>query len=132
MFTEMRLAALLAKGQSGDASAISAHQALEMATINGAKSLGKDDQIGSIEIGKLADLTAVRMNDLIMQPCFDPISHLVYVTGREQVSHVWVSGDLKYQKPNGNGSDGVYSNIEPQQLRNILNKWQNKLSEFKT
>ena len=130
MFTEMRLAALLAKGQSGDATAISAHQALEMATINGAKALGMDDKIGSIEIGKLADLTAVRMNDLTMQPCFDPISHLVYVVGREQVSHVWVSGDLKYHKPNGN--EGVFSNIEPQQLRNILSKWQNKLSEFKT
>ena len=129
MFTEMRLAALLAKGQSGDATAISAHQALEMATINGAKALGMDDKIGSIEIGKLADLTAVRMNDLTMQPCFDPISHLVYVVGREQVSHVWVGGDLKYHKPNGN--EGVFSNIEPQQLRNILNKWQNKLSEFK-
>ena len=129
MFTEMRLAALLAKGQSGDATAISAHQALEMATINGAKALGMDDKIGSIEIGKLADLTAVRMNDLTMQPCFDPISHLVYVAGREQVSHVWVNGDLKYHKPNGN--EGVFSNIEPQQLRDILNKWQNKLSEFK-
>ena len=70
------------------------------------------------------------MNDLTMQPCFDPISHLVYVAGREQVSHVWVSGDLKYHKPNGN--EGVFSNIEPQQLRDILNKWQNKLSEFKT
>ena len=134
MFTEMRLAALLAKGQSGDASSITAHQALEMATINGAKALGMDDKIGSIEIGKLADLTAVRMNDLTMQPCFDPISHLVYVAGREQVSHVWVSGDLKYHKPNGNanGNEGFFSNIEPQQLRNILSKWQNKLSEFKT
>ena len=130
MFTEMRLAALLAKGQSGDATVISAHQALEMATISGAKALGMDDKIGSIEIGKLADLTAVRMDDLTMQPCFDPISHLVYVVGREQVSHVWVSGDLKYHKPNGN--EGVFSNIEPQQLRNILSKWQNKLSEFKT
>jgi 5-methylthioadenosine/S-adenosylhomocysteine deaminase len=130
MFTEMRLAALLAKGQSGDATVISAHQALEMATINGAKALGMDDKIGSIEIGKLADLTAVRMDDLTMQPCFDPISHLVYVVGREQVSHVWVSGDLKYYKPNSN--EGVFSNIEPQQLRNILSKWKNKLSEFKT
>jgi 5-methylthioadenosine/S-adenosylhomocysteine deaminase len=129
MFAEMRLAALLAKGQSGDASAISAHQALAMATINGAKALGMDDKIGSIEIGKLADLCAVKMSDIIMQPCFDPVSHLVYVAGREQVSHVWVNGDLKYHKPNGN--EGVFSNIEPQELTDIVNKWQNKLSEFK-
>ena len=129
MFNEMRLAALLAKGLSGDASAISAHQALAMATINGAKALGMDDKIGSIEIGKLADLCAVKLSDINMQPCFNPVSHLLYVAGREQVSHVWVNGDLKYHKPNGN--EGVFSSIEPQQLRDILNKWQNKLSEFK-
>ena len=70
------------------------------------------------------------MNDLTMQPCFDPISHLVYVVGREQVSHVWVSGDLKYHKPTN--SSGAYSNIEPQELTDIVTKWQTKLSEFIT
>jgi 5-methylthioadenosine/S-adenosylhomocysteine deaminase len=129
LFAEMRLATLLAKGQSGDATAISAQQALEMATINGAKALGLDDKIGSIEIGKLADLTAVIMSDMNMQPCFDVASHLVYVAGREQVSHVWVNGDLKYHKPNG--GNGVYSNVEPQQLSDIINKWQSKVGQFK-
>ena len=129
MFAEMRLAALLAKGVSGDATAISAHQALEMATINGAKALNLQDKIGSIEVGKLADLTAVRLSDITIQPCFDVASHLVYVAGREQVSHVWVQGDLKYVKPAN--SDGVYSGIEPQELRDIVSKWQVKLSEFK-
>ena len=129
MFTEMRLAALLAKGQSGDASAISAHQALGMATINGAKALNLSDKIGSIEIGKLADLTAVRLSDMVMQPCFDVVSHLVYVAGREHVTHTWVQGDLKYHKPNN--SEGVYSNVEPQQLAAIVSKWQSKLSQFK-
>ena len=129
MFTEMRLAALLAKGYSGDATAISAQQALEMATINGARALGLEAKIGSIEIGKLADLTAVKMSDINMQPCFDAVSHLVYVAGREQVSHCWVNGDLKYHKPNAN--EGVYNNIEPQELTDIVNKWQTKLMEFK-
>ncbi len=129
MFAEMRLAALLAKGQSGDATAISAHQVLEMATINGAKALNLDDKIGSIEIGKLADLTAVRLSDIETQPCFDPISHLVYVAGREHVSHTWVNGDLKYHKPSG--SEGAFKNIEPQELQEIVAKWQPKLSEFK-
>ena len=129
MFAEMRLAALLAKGQSGDATAVSAHEALAMATINGAKALGLDGRIGSIEIGKLADLTAVKMADINMQPCFDPVSHLVYVAGRENVSHVWVSGDLKYHK--SENSSGAYKNIEPQELSDIVNKWQIKLSEFK-
>ncbi len=129
MFAEMRLAALLAKGQSGNATAVSAHQALAMATINGAKALGLDDKIGSIEIGKLADLTAVKMSGIELQPCFDVASHLVYVAGREQVSHVWVNGDLKYHKPEN--SRAVYSGIEPQELTEIIVKWQPKVSEFK-
>lgn len=129
MFAEMRLAALLAKGQSGDATAISAHQALEMATINGAKALGLSDKIGSIEVGKLADLTAVKLTDITIQPCFDVVSQLVYVVGREQVTHTWVQGDLKYHKPNN--SIGVYSNVEPQELDDIIKNWQTKLSEFK-
>jgi 5-methylthioadenosine/S-adenosylhomocysteine deaminase len=126
LFSEMRLAALLAKGQSGDATAITAHEVLRMATINGAKALNLDDKIGSIEIGKLADLSAVKLTDIHMQPCFDVASHLVYVAGREQVSHVWVNGDLKYHKPNG--SDAVYSNIEPEELNDIINRWQNKVA----
>lgn len=129
LFAEMRLAALLAKGSSYDATVISAYQVLEMATINGAKALGLDEQIGSIEIGKLADLTAVKLSDINMQPCFDPVSHLVYVAGREQVSHVWVNGDLKYYKPNS--SEGVYNHVEPQELLDIVARWQNKLAEFK-
>ena len=129
LFAEMRLAALLAKGQSGDATTVSAHEALRMATINGAKALGLDNKIGSIEIGKLADLTAVKMSEINMQPCYDVASHLVYVAGREQVSHVWVSGDLKYHKPDG--GEGVYSNIEPQELSDIVNKWHDKVALFK-
>jgi 5-methylthioadenosine/S-adenosylhomocysteine deaminase len=128
MFTEMRLAALLAKGQSGDATAISAYQALEMATINGAKALNLGDKIGSIEIGKLADLTAVELSSIEMQPCYDVVSHLVYVAGREHVSHVWVSGDLKYCKPLS--AVGAYSHVEPNELSDIVTKWQTKLSQF--
>jgi 5-methylthioadenosine/S-adenosylhomocysteine deaminase len=129
IFTEMRLAALLAKGQSGDATAVPAYTAIEMATINGAKALGLEDKIGSIEIGKQADLTAVSFSDIEMQPCFDPVSHLVYVAGREQVSHVWVDGELRYHKPLE--SAAVYSGIEPRELTAIVNKWQPKVSEFK-
>ena len=129
LFAEMRMAALLAKGSSHDATAISAFEALEMATINGAKALNLDEKVGSIEKGKLADLTAVKIGDLHIQPCFDPVSHLVYVAGREQVSHVWVNGHLTYYKPNN--SDGVYSHVEPQELADIITKWQDKLTEFK-
>ena len=129
MFAEMRLAALLAKGQSDDASSVPAFKVLEMATIDGAKALGLESKIGSIEIGKLADLTAVRMSDINTQPCFDPISQLVYACGREQVSHVWVSGKLKYHKVEG--QSGVFSGIEPQEIKEIIANWQPKLSQFK-
>ncbi|HYN53998.1 MAG TPA: TRZ/ATZ family hydrolase, partial [Methylotenera sp.] len=95
IFTEMRLSALLAKGMSEDATVIPAHQALEMATINAAKAMGLDDKIGTIEVGKLADLAAVRLSDLATAPYYDPISHLVYSCGREHVTHTWVAGELR-------------------------------------
>ncbi len=131
MFAEMRLAALLAKGQSGDATAISAYQALEMATINGAKALGLESQLGSIEVGKQADLIAVSMADMASQPCYDPVSHLVYVVSRERVTHTWVDGQLRYYKPDsGTGvfGQGLFSGVEPHTLSNIVQQWQHKLS----
>ncbi len=124
IFAEMRLSALLAKGVSGDATVIPAHQALEMATINAAKALGLDHKIGSIEVGKLADMAAVKLSDLATNPCYDPISHLVYTCGREQVTHTWVAGELRY-------SNGVYANIEPVELKEIINTWQPKLRQHK-
>ncbi len=129
IFTEMRLAALLAKAESGDATAVPARTAIEMATINGAKALGLEDKIGSIEVGKCADLIAVSFSDIEMQPCFDPVSHLVYVAGREHVSHTWVDGELRYHKPTE--STAVYSGIEPRELTAIVSKWESKVSEFR-
>lgn len=92
MFGEMRTAALLAKGVSGDATVVPAPQALEMATINGARALGLADRIGSLVVGKSADIIAVDLNRPSTQPLFDPISQLVYAVSRDQVSHVWVQG----------------------------------------
>lgn len=94
MFGEMRTAALLAKGVSGDASALPAHTVLRMATLNGARALGMDQQLGSISKGKHADLAAVDMMTLESQPLYNPISQLVYATGRNQVSHVWIGGKM--------------------------------------
>jgi 5-methylthioadenosine/S-adenosylhomocysteine deaminase len=92
LFAEMRLAALLAKGVSGDAAALPAAAALKAATLGGARALNLDSQIGSITPGKRADLVAVDLSVTSSQPVFDPVSHLVYVAGRENVSHVWVDG----------------------------------------
>jgi 5-methylthioadenosine/S-adenosylhomocysteine deaminase len=95
LFTEMRFAALLAKGASGNAAALPAAAVLKMATLDAARALNLDDQIGSIAAGKRADLVAVDLSALSSQPVFDPVSHLVYVAGREDVTHVWVDGKLK-------------------------------------
>jgi 5-methylthioadenosine/S-adenosylhomocysteine deaminase len=92
LFEEMRLAALLAKGSALDASVLPAWQALECATIVPAGALGLRDRIGSIEIGKQADLIAIDLSNLETQPCFDVASQLVYCAGREHVSSVWVGG----------------------------------------
>jgi 5-methylthioadenosine/S-adenosylhomocysteine deaminase len=92
MFAEMRQAAILAKAVANDASAVPAYNAIEMATINAAKSLGIDDKTGSLKKGKAADMIAIDFSDIESQPCYDIISQLVYATGRHQVSDVWVEG----------------------------------------
>jgi 5-methylthioadenosine/S-adenosylhomocysteine deaminase len=92
MFGEMRLAALLGKAVAANPSALPAHQALHMATLAGARALGLDAQIGSLEVGKLADVAAIDLNRPATQPCYDPISQLAYSAGSDQVSHVWVGG----------------------------------------
>jgi 5-methylthioadenosine/S-adenosylhomocysteine deaminase len=95
MFDELRTAALLAKGVAMDATAVDAASALHMATLGGARALGLDDVIGSIEPGKQADLICVAMDALETQPLYHPISQLVYSCGRQQVSDVWIAGERK-------------------------------------
>ena len=95
MFGEMRTAALLAKAVARDAAALDAGQALRAATLNGARALGLDERIGSIEPGKQADLVAVRLDALETQPLYDVVSQLVYACGRQQVSDVWIAGVRK-------------------------------------
>ena len=92
MFDEARFAALLAKTVAGDASVLPAAAALECATINGARALGLETRIGSIEAGKEADLVAVELASPEVFPLFDPVSHLLYASGREHVTDVWVAG----------------------------------------
>lgn len=92
MLSEMRTAALLGKGVAGDASAVSAKIALQMATINGAKALGLDADIGSLGIGKAADVVAIDLSELETQPVFNPLAQIVYAASRHQVTDVWVAG----------------------------------------
>lgn len=89
---ETRTAALLAKAVAGSATALNAHSALRMATLNGARALGLEAQVGSLEVGKLADVVAFDLSGLAQQPIYDPVSQLIYASGRDCVKHLWVGG----------------------------------------
>ncbi|WP_149193329.1 TRZ/ATZ family hydrolase [Luteimonas suaedae] len=95
MFGETRTAAILAKAVANDASAFSAASALRAATLGGAKAIGFDHLVGSIEPGKQADLACVDLSALETQPLHHVFSQLVYATGRHQVSDVWIAGRPK-------------------------------------
>ena len=92
MFEAMRFAALLHKVKTGDPRAIPATTALEMATINGARALGLERQIGSLESGKRADLVIVSTASARLTPLYDPVSHLVYAARGDDVRTVMVNG----------------------------------------
>ena len=94
MFGEMRTASLLAKGVAESAAAVPAGAALEMATLGGARALGLERHIGSIEIGKAADLVAVDLQNPATQPVYNPIAQLVYAAASRQVCAVWVAGRM--------------------------------------
>ncbi|MGH8119739.1 MAG: TRZ/ATZ family hydrolase, partial [Gammaproteobacteria bacterium] len=92
MLGEIRTAALLAKGIAGDSSALPAHTALRMATLNNARALGIADRTGSLTVGKDADLIAIDLWQLETQPLYHPVSQIVYTCNRSQVTDVWVAG----------------------------------------
>jgi 5-methylthioadenosine/S-adenosylhomocysteine deaminase len=93
MLAELRLAALVGKAAAGRADALPAHEILAMGTLNAARALGLGERIGSIVPGKDADLVALDLGALELQPVFDPVSQLVYAAGRDAVTHVWVRGE---------------------------------------
>ena len=93
MFDAMRLAALLAKGAHGDPTRLPAQSVLRMATQNGADAFGLGAAIGSLTPGKLADFIAIDLAGVATEPCYDPISQIVYAAGREHVTDVFVAGE---------------------------------------
>jgi 5-methylthioadenosine/S-adenosylhomocysteine deaminase len=117
---EMRLAALLAKGVTGDPTVVPAHTALHMATLAGAKALGLDNRIGSLVPGKRADIAAIELASIEVSPCYDPASQLVYAAGREHVTHVWVDGELRVQ-------DGELLRLDSRELRLKAAHWKEKI-----
>ena len=122
MLGEMRTAALLAKGVAHDPEALPAESALAMATMGGATALGLDDQIGSLEVGKWADITAIDLSWPETQPVYDPVSQIVYAASRHQVTDVWVGGRQLLANRQVVGLDWP-------ELQNEIATWQQRLGQ---
>jgi len=120
LFGELKTAAMVAKAVADDAAALSAHKALEMATLSGARALGRDHDIGSLVAGKLADLIAVDLSDPYLQPVYDPASHLVYSNNGRAVSHSWIHGVPQLQ-------DGRLTRIDVPDLVLRVNEWRKQI-----
>ncbi|HAX11432.1 MAG TPA: TRZ/ATZ family hydrolase [Marinobacter hydrocarbonoclasticus] len=120
LFGELKTAAMVAKAVADDAAALSAHKALEMATLSGARALGRDHDIGSLVAGKLADLIAVDLSDPYLQPVYDPASHLVYSNHGRAVSHSWIHGVPQLQ-------DGRLTRIDVPDLVLRVNEWRKQI-----
>jgi 5-methylthioadenosine/S-adenosylhomocysteine deaminase len=94
MFEEMLTAALLAKHATADPTVAPAPAVLEMATLGGARALGMEDRLGSLEAGKRADLVVVDLSAPRLHPLYDPVSHLVYAAKGADVRHVVIEGKV--------------------------------------
>ncbi len=92
MLGEAKIASLLAKGLNRSAKALPAETCLEMATFNGAKALGLEDEIGSLEVGKNADLLAIEMDVIDNLPGYNPLVQILYSGNKTQITNVWVNG----------------------------------------
>ncbi len=119
---ELRTAALLAKGVSGMANAVPAEQALRMATWNGAKALGLEDEIGSLEVGKAADVVALDLDNPHTQPMYHPCSQLVYAASSHQVRQVWIGGRQVVR-------DGAVLTLDPDAIIKAARGWGERIGQ---
>ncbi len=117
---EMKTAAMLAKAVANDAAALNAMSALKMATINSARALRIDDVTGSIEVGKFADLQAVRLDALTQTPIYDPASQLVYTDSSRYTEYTWVAGKALLHS-------GRLTSIDENAVTENARLWQNKI-----
>lgn len=94
LFHEAQLAALVQKGITGDPTVLPAEQVFAMLTIDGARAVGLGEKIGSVEVGKLADLMVIDLNSPALTPCYDLYSHLIYAASPADVCHVIINGKV--------------------------------------
>jgi 5-methylthioadenosine/S-adenosylhomocysteine deaminase len=121
LFQEARLASLLAKLATGDASSLPESRALEMATLGGARALGLDGLTGSLESGKSADLIAVDLSAPRFLPVYDPMAQLIHTGAGSAVTHVWVRGRALLE-------DGRFTTIDEGALRARVAHWRAEIA----
>jgi len=122
MMGEIQTTALLGKGVAGSPSALPAYTALRMATLNGARAFGIDDETGSLETGKSADMVALDLRDADTQPVYHPVSQIVYAAGRDQVRHVWIAGGHLIR-------DGDPTTLDPMTILDDAREWGARIAE---
>lgn len=125
MLREMHVAAILAKVVSEDAAALPAREVLRMATLGGAEALGLEDEIGSLEPGKAADLIAVDLSSPACTPVFHPESQLVYTGTEARVTHVWVDGEALL-------AEGRHTRMDVDAVVARANQWRDRMLEAST
>ncbi len=125
MLGEMRTAALLAKGVAGNTCAVPAAAALTMATLNGARALGLEREIGSLQAGKSADIVAIDLGGMVSQPLYDPLSQIVYSSQRDQVDNVWVGGRRVV-------ADRVLLTLDTAELADTARSWRDRIAAADT
>ncbi len=122
MLGELRSAALLAKAVAGDASALPAMQALQMATLNGARALGLDEETGSLKPGKAADMIAIDLSGVDTEPVYHPESQVVYAANRHCIRDVWVAGRQLLR-------DGQLTTLNSTAILERTREWKTRLAE---
>mgnify|MGYP002628391574 CR=1 FL=1 len=123
IITEMRATLLLHKANYQDAEFLKPVDVIRMATINAARAIGLDSKIGSIEKGKRADITAINLDSIECQPCYDPLSTFLYSCDKSAVSNVWIDGDIKLRKH-------LLVNIDEDKLLHTTKLWQQKIKKI--
>ena len=128
MLGETRLAAMLAKAVAGDTTTATVADMLYAATMGGAKALGWDKLIGSVEIGKAADLIAVDLSGVGTLPIQDPAAQLLYAADRENIVRTWANGELIASRDKTTGKT-VWHKVEirPEEIQALAEKWQNRI-----
>lgn len=122
MFEELRTAALLAKALAEDATAFKAFSALEAATLSGARAMGLESIIGSLQPGKQADLIVIDLARIEAMPLYDVISQLVYAGARHWVSDVWIAGRAKLR-------DYALQDMDIERISANAKRWQKTISQ---